>query len=76
MLLFFTNYGRQVVGNNAELSQLKNMATHKFPKIWLQLPDQKVVTENLCREYKLQKRAYIYKVRKYVYFTTFWGAAL
>ena len=41
MLLFFTNYGRQVVRNNAELSQLKNMATHKFPKIWLQLPDQK-----------------------------------
>ena len=64
MLLSFTKYGRQVVRSTAELSQLKNMATHKFPKTWPQLPDQKLATENLCREYKLRKRAYIYKVRK------------
>ena len=41
MLLLLTKYSRQVMRNNAELSQLKNMATHKFPKIWPQLPDQK-----------------------------------
>ena len=64
MLLSFTKYGRQVVRSTAELSQLKDMAPHKFPKMWLQLPDQKTATENLCREYKIRKRAYNYKVRK------------